>query len=103
MFKEQNSSPSSDKSQEVVRSILRFFPGFDAFALPPPAADPAVLITISDSKSQLQPLFVSGLEQFKQLLKKTLAPKNSFNIEEFVSGEGNTIILYDLSSFLQLN
>ncbi|KAJ7380866.1 hypothetical protein OS493_004449 [Desmophyllum pertusum] len=87
VFKEQSSS-SSDQSKNVVRSILSFFPGFDAFALPIPTVDPEVLKSISDKQSQINPAFLSGLKQFRQLLKDTLVPKNSFNDDELVSGEG---------------
>ena len=87
MFPELKSAP---KCREVVCSILNFFRGFDAFCLPPPSSYPAVLATMSEDESQLEPAFVSDLEGFKVLLKNHFAPKTSLNAEEFVSGEGNT-------------
>ena len=86
MFQDVKSSPTA---KEVVCSILKFFRGFDAFALPPPSADPAVLLTMSDDESQLEPAFVRDLQLFKVFLKKFIVPKNSVNAGEFVSGEGN--------------
>ena len=39
MFQEQTSSLPGDKSTKVSESILRLFPGFDAFILPPATVD----------------------------------------------------------------
>ena len=79
-------------SNQVAESILRLFPGFDAFMLPPPSYKPQDLEGINQDRSNLNPDFLSGLEDFKCLIKTTLAPKNSVNNGEFVTGEG--IILY---------
>jgi len=35
VFKEQDPSASGHKGEQVAESILRLFPGFDAFTLPP--------------------------------------------------------------------
>ena len=77
-----------DQNQEVAESILRFFPGFFAFKLPPPTFDPEVLENINRHKSQLNSDFRSGIEKFKELLRTTLIPKHSFNDGEIVTGEG---------------
>ena len=87
VFKDQGSS-SADQNQEVAESILRFFPGFLAFKLPPPTVNEEVLKNINQNKSQINPEFLSGIEKFKELLRTTLIPKHSFNDGEIVTGEG---------------
>ena len=77
-----------DPTQEVAESILRFFPGFQAFKLPPPTVDDEVLRNINRNKSHLNPRFLDGIDHFKRLLWSTLAPKHSFNDGEVVTGEG---------------
>lgn len=99
MFQDVNSSPTA---KEVVRSILKFFRGFDAFALPPPSADPNVLLTINNDESQLESAFVCGLELFKEFLKNYIVPKNGVNVGEFVSGEGNISLHYCFLLFFYL-
>ena len=91
MFKEQV-SPGVDYQgmQGVAESILRFFPGFDAFMLPPPTVDPETMKSLNQSKSKVNSSFLSGLEKFKRLMRATLSPKYSFNGGEFVTGEGST-------------
>lgn len=76
------------QGQKVAESILRFFSGFDAFALPLPSADVEVMQNLSENKVLLQSKFLSGLEQFKSLLRSTLVPKCSYTNGEFVTGEG---------------
>lgn len=44
--------------------------------------------SINDNKGNINPLFFSGLEEFKRLLWNVLVPKNSFNDGEVVTGEG---------------
>lgn len=87
VFKDQGSS-RGDPTQEVAESILRFFPGFQAFKLPPPTVDDEVLRNINREKSKLNPRFLEGIEQFKRLLWSMLTPKHSFNDGEVVTGEG---------------
>ncbi len=87
VFKDQGSS-RVDQNQEVAESILRFFPGFHAFKLPPPTVDEEVLKNINKNRSQINPEFRSGIKQFKKLLISTLVPKHSFNDGEIVTGEG---------------
>ena len=77
---------------QVAESILRLFPRFDAFMLPPPSCKPEDLRRINQVRSNINPDFLSGLEDFKRLIKTTLAPKTSINNGEFVTGEG--IIIY---------
>ena len=89
VFKEQPLSDLSYKSKQVSESIIRLFPGFDAFMLPPPTVDSKLMTRLNEEKGRVNRLFWSGLENFKQLIKKTLAPKNSFNDGEYVTGEGN--------------
>ncbi|XP_068717238.1 guanylate-binding protein 7-like [Montipora capricornis] len=86
VFKEQDSS--LPKSQDAAESILRFFPGFDAFHLPPPTADDEIMRRMHEKKSQLRPQFLTKLEQFKSLLKSILVPKHSCVDGQFVTGEG---------------
>ncbi|XP_078366581.1 uncharacterized protein LOC144650716 isoform X2 [Oculina patagonica] len=88
VFKEQATSATDHKSKQVAVSILRFFPGFDAFMLPPPTANPEMLKSKNEKKDKLNPSFLSGLEKFKQLIKTNLSPKKSFYTGEFVTGEG---------------
>lgn len=87
VFKDQGIS-RRDPTQEVAESILRFFPGFQAFKLPPPTVDDEVLRNINRNKSQLNPRFLDGIDHFKRLLWSTLTPKHSFNDGEVVTGEG---------------
>ncbi|XP_078363547.1 guanylate-binding protein 6-like [Oculina patagonica] len=87
VFKDQGSS-RVDPNQEVAESILRFFPGFHAFKLPPPTDDEEVLKNIKRNRSQINREFFSEIEQFKKLLRSTLVPKHSFNAGEIVTGEG---------------
>ena len=83
-----SSSASPDDHQKVAKSILGFFSGFDAFALPSPTVDLEIVKGINDNKSQINPLFWGGLEALKQLLGDILTPKTSFNKKELVTGEG---------------
>jgi len=76
------------QDQKVAESILRFFPGFDAFTLPPPSADDEVMRSLNANKAHLQSKFLSGIEQFKSLLRSTLVPKHSSTDGELVTGEG---------------
>ncbi|PFX16734.1 Guanylate-binding protein 6 [Stylophora pistillata] len=88
VFKVQDSSAIGQKSQKVAESILSFFPGFEAFALPSPTVDPDALKSINDNKHLMNPLFISGLEDFKRVVGRILLPKNSVNDGELVTGEG---------------
>ena len=92
VFKDQGSS-RLEQNQEVAESILRFFPGFHAFKLPPPTVNEEVLKNINKNKSQINPEFLSGIEKFKELLRTTLIPKHSFNDGEIVTGEGIAYVL----------
>ena len=44
--------------------------------------------SINDNKEDINPLFFSGLEEFRRLLRNVLVPKKSFNDGEVVTGEG---------------
>ena len=44
--------------------------------------------SINDNKDDINPLFFTGLEEFKRLLWNVLVPKKSFNGGEVVTGEG---------------
>ena len=68
---------------------MRFFPGFDAFTLHPPSVNPEVLRSLNEDKALLHSAFLSGMEQFKTLLRSTLVPKHSYTVGEFVTGEGD--------------
>ena len=78
----------ADHTQRVAESILRFFPGFEAFKLPPPSVSEEVMKNINRNKSQIISEFFFGIEKFKVLLKRTLTPKHSFNDGELMTGEG---------------
>ena len=93
VFRDQDSpiSPGRER-QKVAESILRYFPGFDAFTLPPPSADDEVMRSLNENKALLQSKFLSGLEQFKSLLRSTLVPKHSYIDGEFVTGEGEDFL-----------
>lgn len=75
----------------MAESILNFFPGFDAFKLPPPASDPEVVLNLNREEVQegINKLFVRGVQEFKAMLRSKLAPKRSFHDGEYVTGEGN--------------
>ncbi|KAM7440027.1 hypothetical protein ABFA07_010670 [Porites harrisoni] len=87
VFKDQDVS-RSDPAQQVAESILRFFPGFQAFKLPAPTVDDEVLQNINRNKDRLNPKFLEGIDQFKRLLWSTLLPKQGPNDGEVVTGEG---------------
>ena len=44
--------------------------------------------SVNENKDNINPLFFTGLEEFKSLLWSVLVPKNSFNDGEVVTGEG---------------
>ena len=85
---------ATEQGQIVAESILRFFPGFEAFMLPSPTVNPEMLKSINDNKSEINPLFFRGLEEFKQLLRSILVPKNSFHDGELVTGEGDENVYF---------
>ena len=59
--------------------------------LPPPTVDLEVMKGLIEWKDQVNPLFWRALETFKTLIRRNLAPKNSYNHGEYVTGEGNII------------
>ncbi|XP_058943961.1 guanylate-binding protein 7-like [Pocillopora verrucosa] len=85
------SDPTSkdDQSNQVAESILNFFPGFDAFKLPPPSSDPEVVLNLNRDEVQqdVNKSFVRGVQEFNALLRSKLSPKRSFNDGEYVTGE----------------
>ena len=78
----------AQEGQKVAESILSFFPGFEAFTLPSPTVNPETMKSINDNKDDINPLFFTGLEEFKSLLWSVLVPKKSFSDGEIVTGEG---------------
>lgn len=84
------SDSKGDQATKVAESILNFFPGFDAFKLPPPASDPEVVLNLNREEVQqdINKSFVRGVQEFKAMLRSKLAPKRSFNDGEYVTGEG---------------
>lgn len=60
--------------------------------LPPPTDDSRVLHNITEDRSKINPAFLSGLSEFKDLLKTTLAPKSSIKDGEFVTGAGTLFL-----------
>ena len=81
-------SENGDYVPDVAKDILRFFPGFEAFALSPPSTDLNVLKNLNTKKDQLQPQFLSELEQIKKRIKSMLVPKHSCTEGELITGEG---------------
>ncbi|XP_068710224.1 guanylate-binding protein 6-like [Montipora foliosa] len=77
-----------DKSRQVVENILKFFPDFDAFPLSPPSADAEVMRHLSDAKRQgeINSFFVKGVEEFKEIMKAKIGPKQSFVGPGLVTG-----------------
>ena len=88
------SDSKEDNANKVAESILNFFPGFDAFKLPPPASDPEVVLNLNRDEIQgdINKSFVRGVQEFKAMLRSRLAPKRSFHDGEYVTGEGNNKI-----------
>ena len=87
VFREKGSS-STNQGTDVFDSLLRFFPGFDSFTLPPPTDNQDILNNIDQEESKLQPSFLRGLKKLKDKLDTLLSPKPSCNDGEFVTGEG---------------
>lgn len=88
-----NSSADSkgEVASKVAESILNFFPGFEAFKLPPPSSDPEVVLNLNREEVQgdVNKSFVRGVKEFKGMLRSKLTPKRSFRDGEYVTGEGN--------------
>ncbi|XP_020897608.2 guanylate-binding protein 4, partial [Exaiptasia diaphana] len=80
---------NTEKARKIAESILKYFSGFDAFSLPPPAYDEEVVTNLNDEKfkSQIHPEFLKQTEDFKAVLHSKLSPKKSINKGEFVTGE----------------
>lgn len=83
-----------DKAKEVAESILNFFPGFDAFKLPPPSTEPDVVLNLNrdEVQDEINKSFLRGVDEFKLRLWSKLTPKRTLNEGEFVTGEGMTIV-----------
>ena len=95
VFRDQDSQTATgrqSKQIEVAESILRFFPGFEAFTLPLPTANGEVMKSLNENKHKLESQFLSKLEDFKGLLKSNLIPKHSCTDREFVTGEGRPFL-----------
>ena len=82
------SSPS-DSARSVMENITEFFHDFEAFQLPPPSDDPAVVQNMNalGTQSEINPEFTRAVEQFQNEVKMKLAPKCSLE-GEFITGEG---------------
>ena len=80
----------------MAESILKYFPGFEAFKLPPPSSDPDVVQNLNDETSlpEINKSFLKGVQEFKAMLLSTLTPKHSVNEGEFVTGEGKNQICH---------
>ena len=92
VFKEPDSAAAGHRGPQVSESILRFFPGFEAFSLPSPTTDPETIKSLNQKEDQVNPLFLDGLEKFKRLMRRILSPKHSFNDGEYVTGEGGVYV-----------
>lgn len=95
VFKDSKTSGNKDQ-QRVAKSILRFFSGFEAIALPTPTSDEDIMQEISQNRDKLNHKFLDGVERFQKFLKSKLAPKRSINKGEHVTGEalGALVELY---------
>ena len=84
------SGSQGDNADKVAESILSFFPGFDAFKLPPPSSDPEVVFNLNHEEVQpdINKSFIRGVQEFKAMLLSKLSPKRSFQDGECVTGEG---------------
>lgn len=71
-------------------NILKYFPDFDAFPLSPPSCDAGVIQHLSEESKQreISSSFLKGVENFKQMLKAKLSPKQSFSGTGLVTGQG---------------
>lgn len=89
VFKASSSGTKVDKANEVAESILSYFPGFDAFKLPPPSSEPDVVLNLNRDEVQddINKSFLRGVDEFKSRLWSKLSPKYSLNEGEFVTGE----------------
>ena len=89
VFKSEPNS-KDDNVDKVAESILNFFPGFDAFKLPPPSSDPEVILNLDREEVQphINKSFIRGVQEFKGMLFSKLSPKRSFQDGEYVTGEG---------------
>ena len=87
---QSESTSAGDNAAEVAESILNFFPGFDAFKLPPPSSDPDVVLNLNreEVQSDINKSFLRGVQEFKAMLLSKLSPKRSFQDGEYVTGEG---------------
>ena len=87
---QSESTSSADNADKVAESILNFFPGFDAFKLPPPSSDPEVVLNLNreEVQSDINKSFIRGVQEFKAMLLSKLSPKRSFQDGEYVTGEG---------------
>ena len=87
---QSESGSQDDNADKVAESILSFFPGFDAFKLPPPSSDPEVVLNLNREEVQpdINKSFIKGVQEFKAALLSKLSPKRSFQDGEYVTGEG---------------
>ncbi|XP_067052686.1 guanylate-binding protein 4-like [Acropora muricata] len=86
---DQEPNSKDDNVDKVAESILNFFPGFDAFKLPPPSSDPEVILNLDREEVQphINKSFIRGVQEFKGMLFSKLSPKRSFQDGEYVTGE----------------
>ena len=86
---QSESGSQDDNAGKVAESILSFFPGFDAFKLPPPSSDPEVVWNLNREEVQpdINKSFIKGVQEFKAALLSKLSPKRSFQDGEYVTGE----------------
>ena len=82
---------------------MSYFPGFDAFKLPPPSSEPDVVLNLNRDEVQddINKSFLRGVDEFKLRLWSKLSPKYSLNEGEFVTGEGTSICQYICQSVSQ--
>lgn len=91
----------SDKSQRVVDNILKYFPDFDAFPLSPPSSNAEVIQHLSDEgrQKEINSSFLDGVEDFKQMLRAKLGPKQCFGGPGLVTGQGLSAVIINMYHF----
>ena len=100
--KAQTGASDKDNAQQTAESIMKFFPGFHAFKLPPPSADPNVAQNMNSAESSVNKEFLKGVAEFSKSLKQKLVLKHSFNDGELVTGEGISSIHPSIYSVIYL-
>ena len=67
----------------MAESIFNFFPGFEAYKLPPPSSDIEVVLNLNREEVQVDvnKSFVWGWKEFKGMRRSKLTPNAAFVME----------------------